>query len=731
MDDEAHKLEQERDFGRSAPAGTSAGHAGLWALSAVAGHFRVQFDSAVLAHELALTGCEVTSADLVRAANAVGLKARVFCNQDRARLEGIPRPAILRMNDGQHIVLGQRLGVKNEVLQFDKSQPSKRTIDELHEQWTGEIILVTHAIDSGVTLEDNEFGLRWFLPAIWRYRKTLWHVLLASLFVQIFALITPFFFEAVIDRVLVHDSVATLTIVVVGLVIIGLFDVTLQYLRSYAIAHTASRLDVEFGRRVFDHLLKLPLAFFETNPAGQIVARVREMETVRNFLTGQGLMSIIDLAFAAVILLVLFAYSPSLTLVVIVSIVAYVAIAAAIIPIIRDRARRRFDRNADSQQFLVESIVGAHTLKAAAVEPLMQLHWDQKLARYVKSVFQLNMSNALGSNSVQFVNKLSTAFILYFGANAVIAREMSVGEFVAFNMMAGLLAAPILRLARIWQDIQQVQVSISRLRDIFKTPTEVHPNLLANLPPMQGAISLKDVSFAYAAKDPDVLSGITLEIPAGQILGIVGPSGSGKSTLTKLIQRLHLPRRGQISIDGIDIARVHPAWVRQQVGVVLQDNLLFNATVHENVALAVPHLTRAQVIAAARLAGADEFIMKLSQGYDTTIVERGANLSGGQRQRIAIARALAHNPRVLILDEATSAVDYESERIIQTNLQEIVRDRTVIIIAHRLATVRICDRIISMANGRIVEDGTREELMRREGGLYRHLVQLQTEFGQP
>lgn len=728
MDEEALRMDALEPLRVENAGAIPRGHTGLWALSAVAGYFRVQMDCSLVAHELALTDREVTSKDIVRAAGSVGLKARIFAKQDRERLESIPRPAILRMNDGQYVVLGQRVGAKSEVFEVDHAQPVRKSIDELCDSWAGEIILITRALESGVPIEDDEFGMRWFLPAIWRHRRTLWHIMIASLFIQIFALITPFFFEVIIDRVLVHESLATLNVIVFGLIVIGLFDVSLQYLRTYAIAHTASRLDVEFGRRVFEHLMKLPLSFFDTNATGQIVARVREIETIRTFLTGQGLMSIIDLIFAVVIFGVLLAYSPRLTLLVLGSIIVYVIIAATIVPILRMRARRKFDRGAANQQFLVESVVGAYTLKAAAVEPLMQLQWDERLALYVKSMFDVNMTSSLGWNLIQYASKLNTALILYFGASAVIAREMTVGELIAFNMMAGLLAAPILRLARLWQDIQQVQVSILRLGEVLKTPTEVHPNMLANLPAMQGAVSLRDVYFKYSDDEPDVLHGINLDIPAGQVLGIVGPSGSGKSTLTKLIQRLHLPQQGNVTIDGVDIARVHPAWIRQQIGVVLQENLLFNRTIHENIALSAPHLSRAQVIAIAKLAGADDFIMKLPNGYDTRVVERGANLSGGQRQRIAIARALARNPRLLILDEATSAVDYESERIIQSNLKEIVRDRTVIIIAHRLAAVRHCDRIIGIADGKIVEDGTREELLQREGSLFRHLSNLQSEL---
>jgi len=394
---------------------------------------------------------------------------------------------------------------------------------------------------------------------------------------------------------------------------------------------------------------------------------------------------------------------------------------------LRDSINERFNRGAMSQQFLVESVVGIHTLKAAAVEPMLRTQWEEKLAAYVKTSFQAVMLSSIGQNAIQYVSKATTAIVLYFGAIAVIEGDMTVGALVAFNMMMGQATSPILRLSQLWQDFQQVQISVERLGDILNAPPESRQLAYATLPPARGAIRVANVDFRYAADGPEVLKAMSLDIPEGQVLGIVGPSGSGKSTLTKLIQRLYRPERGQIFIDGIDISQVDTAWLRRQIGVVLQENLLFNRTIHENIALANPGLPRALVIAAARLAGADEFIAKMPLGYDTMIEERGANLSGGQRQRIAIARALATRPRILILDEATSALDYESEQIVQTNMRNITKGRTVIIIAHRLAAVRNCDRIIAIKDGRLVEDGAHAELLSRPDGVYARLWRLQTE----
>ncbi len=332
-----------------------------------------------------------------------------------------------------------------------------------------------------------------------------------------------------------------------------------------------------------------------------------------------------------------------------------------------------------------------------------------------------------GQLAIQYISKLTTAALLLFGAKAVIDGELTVGALVAFNMIAAQAVQPILRLSQIWQDFQQVQISIDRLGDILNAPPEFSSAARLLPPTPRGAIEFRRVGFRYRPGAPEVLKDISLSIRPGETIGIVGPSGSGKSTLTKLIQRLYLPNEGQVLLDGADLNHVDPAWLRSHIGVVLQENLLFNRTVHENIAFANPAMPRARVIEIARLAGADEFIGKLPEGYDTLIEERGANLSGGQRQRIAIARALATNPRILIFDEATSSLDYESERIVQRNMRRIVKDRTVIIIAHRLAAVRGCDRIVGMADGRIVEVGSHAELVRRPGGLYAYLWSLQSQ----
>lgn len=482
---------------------------------------------------------------------------------------------------------------------------------------------------------------------------------------------------------------------------------------------------MERGARLYKHLLGLPIAYFGARRAGDSVARVRELENIRNFITGSALTLVVDLLFATIFVIVMFMYSPMLAWVVIASFPFYIAISAGLTPLFRRRLDDKFNKGAENQAFLVESVTGVETLKAMAVEPQMQRRWEEQLAAYVSSSFQvLNLGN-WASQGVQLVSKIVTAATLYLGARLVIDGTLTVGELVAFNMLASRVSQPVLRLAQLWQDFHQARISVDRLGDILNTtPEPTYAPGRSSLPSLRGAIGFEHVGFRYRVGGPEVLHDLSFEIAAGQVVGIVGPSGSGKSTLTKLIQRLYVPESGRVLIDGVDLAMVDVSWLRRQIGVVLQENVLFNRSVRENIALADPTMSLERVIVAAQLAGAHDFILELPQGYDTLIGERGNGLSGGQRQRIAIARALVTNPRILILDEATSALDYESERAVQQNMERIAEGRTVIIIAHRLSTVRRADRILTLERGRLVEDGNHDQLI-RSGGRYAQLHRLQ------
>jgi subfamily B ATP-binding cassette protein HlyB/CyaB len=660
--------------------------------------------------------------EMLRCAKQFGLKARMSTTKWE-RLATTPLPGIAALRDGGFLLLGKADDDKIIVQSPLSPRPMMMTRAEFEAVWDGRIVLMTKR----ATLTDltRRFDITWFLGAIHKYRRLLTEVLVASFFIQLFALVSPLFFQVVIDKVLVHRSMSTLDVLVIGLVAIALFETILGILRTYLFAHTTNRIDVELGARLFRHLLALPIAYFQARRVGDSVARVRELENIRNFLTSSALTLVIDLLFTFVFLAVMYFYSALLTWIVLASFPFYIAISALATPLFRRRLDDKFQRGAENQAFLVESVAGAETLKSMAVEPQMQRRWEEQLAGYVAASFRVISLGNTASQTVQFISKLVTAGILYCGAKLVIDGDLTVGELVAFNILAGRVSAPVLRLAQIWQDFHQARLSVARLGDILNTPTEpVYNPGRAALPAIRGDVTLEHVTFRYRIDGPEILHDIRLNVAAGQVVGVVGPSGSGKSTLGKLIQRLYVPESGRVMVDGTDLAQVDPAWLRRQIGVVLQDNVLFNRSVRDNIALADPATSMERVIAAATLAGAHEFILELPEGYDTLVGERGSTLSGGQRQRIAIARALITDPRILIFDEATSALDYESERVIQGNMSRIADGRTVFIIAHRLSTLRVADRVITIERGRLIEDGTHDELI-KTGGRYATLYRLQ------
>jgi ATP-binding cassette, subfamily B, bacterial HlyB/CyaB len=680
-------------------------------------------DAAQIRHQSGKAALD--EADILRAARSFPVKARAH-DSDFPRLLKTPLPVIAALKDGGWLVVG-RVGEDKLLVQNALApRPELITKEAFLERWSGRLILLTRR--AALNDPNRQFGIGWFVGAVRKYRFALSEVFVASFFLQIFGLLTPLFFQVVIDKVLVHRGLSTLEVLALGLGLLSLFDVILGGLRTYLFAHTANRIDVELGARVFRHLFALPMAYFQARRVGDTVARVRELETIRQFLTSSAVTMVLDLFFAVIFIGVLFIYSPLLTLIVVGALPLYVVLSISVIPIFRTRLNEKFKRGAENQAFLVETISGVETVKSMALEPVLQRRWEEQLAGYVTSAFGVVSLSAFGTQSATFINKIVTVLILFFGAKLVIQNDLTVGELVAFNMIASQLAAPVLRLAQLWQDFQQVRLSIDRLGDILNTVPEPGQRGQASLPPIKGEIRLENVTFRYRLDGQPVLSDISLHIPAGQVLGIVGSTGSGKSTLAKLVQRLYVPESGRVLIDDTDLAIADPTWLRRQIGVVLQESVLFNRSVRENIALSEPGMHMDRVIQAARLAGAHEFISELPEGYDTIIGERGASLSGGQRQRVAIARALVGNPRILIFDEATSALDYESEAAIQANMNRICQDRTVILIAHRLSTLRVADRIVAIERGRLVEDGTHDALL-RSGGRYAQLWRLQTVGG--
>lgn len=693
---------------------------GLIALAILLRCHGIAADPGQIHHRVGATRLGVT--EILRCAKEFGLKAKVQ-RTNWNRLAVTPLPGIALLRDGSFLILGKVIDDKLLIQRPLSPRPESITQAQLEAIWDGGIILMARR--TSLTDLARRFDISWFVGAMQKYRRLLGEVLAASFFLQIFAVVSPLFFQVVIDKVLVHRSMSTLDVLVIGLVVLTVLEAVLETLRVYVFAHTTNRIDVELGARLFRHLMALPIAYFQTRRVGDSVARVRELENIRQFLTSSALTLVIDLLFTVVFLVVMFYYSTTLTWIVLASFPFYIGISAGATPLFRARLDEKFNRGSENQAFLVESVTGVETLKAMAVEPQMQRRWEEQLAGYVAASFCVLSLNNTASQAVQMINKLVIAATLYFGARLVISGDLTVGELVAFNMLAARVSTPVLRLAQVWQDFHQARVSIDRLGDILNTiPEPSFTPARAALPPIRGHVKFEHATFRYRIDGPEVLHDVSFSVEPGQVIGIVGSSGSGKSTITKLIQRLYVPESGRVLVDGVDLAMVDLSWLRRQIGVVLQENVLFNCTIRDNIALADPAMPMERVIEAAMLAGAHDFILELPEGYDTVVGERGSSLSGGQRQRIAIARALITDPRILILDEATSALDYESERAIQQNMRRISAGRTVFVIAHRLSTVRNASRIITLEHGRIVEDGSHDELI-RSNGRYANLHYLQ------
>ena len=682
-------------------------------------------DSGQLKHQYGESGKQFTDSEILRGAKSIGLKARSILS-NRHKLTKTQLPAIAQGKDGQYFILAQIEDDKVLIQDPRNQSPESLNFEEFHERWNGQLILITRR--AGILGEVRKFDFSWFIPAILKYKKLLIEVLLASFFIQIFALITPLFFQVVIDKVLVHRGLTTLDVLAFGFLVVSLFDVILNGLRTYVFSHTTSRIDVTLGADLFRHLLRLPLSYFEARRVGDTVARVRELDSIRNFITGSALTLVIDLLFTVVFFGVMYLYSPTLTYVVLAAIPFYIFLAFFITPVLRARLNEKFNRGAENQAFLVESINGIETIKAGAVEPQNQRKWEEQLAAYVKANFKANNLGNIASQIASFINKITVLLILWIGARLVINGELSVGQLVAFNMLAARVSGPILRLVQLWQEFQQAGISVQRLGDILNAQAEpAYSPSRASLPDLEGRVTFEAVTFRYSPDGPEILRNISLHMPAGKVVGIVGRSGSGKSTLTKLIQRLYVPQSGRVLVDGVDLAMVDTSWLRRNIGVVLQENFLFNRTIRENIALSDPAMPMERVVQAAKMAGGHEFILELPEGYDNEVGEHGCNLSGGQRQRIAIARALITNPKILIFDEATSALDYESEHIIHQNMRYICKGRTVFIIAHRLSAVREADHIVVVDKGQIVEGGTHTQLIEKQGyysKLYSHQVDM-------
>lgn len=572
--------------------------------------------------------------------------------------------------------------------------------------------------------KQDKFSLAWFLPAVWHYRRLLGEVLLASFTLQLLGLATPILTQVIIDKVMVQGSLPTLDVMAIALLSVAIFEGILGILRLFIFTHTARRLDLSLSAQVFQHLMRLPLAYFESRRVGDTVARVQELENIRQFLTGTALTVILDSIFAVVYLALMFYYNIQLTWVALAVIPLFAILTLVSTPILRNWLNETFNRSADSQSFLVETMTGIHSVKAHAAERTARDRWEGLFARYIRTGFRASTTSNISNNIGNFLTNFSYLLILWFGAKLVIDQKLTVGQLVAFQMLSSRMTGPLLRLVQLWQNLQQVLLSVDRIGDILNVAPEAEPGSGLVLPPIKGQVTFDQIFFRYRPNQEPILRGISFTVQPGMFVGIVGRSGSGKSTLSKLLQRLYLPESGRILIDGFDLKSSDLASLRQQIGVVLQEDFLFNGSILENITLGNPDISAEQVVNAARLAVAHDFISEMPQGYETNVGERGTALSGGQRQRIALARLFLSQAPILILDEATSALDSETEQQVLQNLQQISQNRTVFLIAHRFAPLKRADLILVLEKGILAEKGTHSELLQQKG-LYWSLYQRQ------
>ncbi|MBP2639378.1 MAG: type secretion system ATPase [Firmicutes bacterium] len=659
--------------------------------------------------------------DILRMAKTFRVKANVI-RPELQELPDIPLPAIAVMKSGDWVVIGRNDDQKILVLQPGEDDPRPTPLDEFVAAWSGEVLTFQRRFSWQHFL--RQYNLNWFTGSILQYKMFLGEVVVASFFLQLFALITPLFTQVVVDKVIGNQGISTLNVLGTVFVIFALFQSGMGILRTYLLNHTTNKLDVILGTKLFRHLLSLPLPYFEHRQVGHTLMRISALTSIREFLTGSAITVLLDTVFSVVFFAVMFYYSWSLTLIALAALPVYLLQNVIATPVYKHRLDAVWAAEADNNGFMVEAVTGIQTVKALAIEPQFNRRWEELIASYVRATFRSAALNISVSNTSGLVQRLSNLVILWVGGHMVMDGRLTLGQLIAFQMLAGQASNPVLELIGKWQSFQQAGLSMERMGDILNTRPELVYAAPAEQPPIEGRIRFEDVSFRYDPHGPLILDCIHLDIPVGKRVGIVGRSGSGKSTLTKLVQNFYIPEKGRVIIDDSDLKTVEPSWLRRQIGTVMQESYLFGGSIRDNIAMADPGADMEDVIKASQTAGAHEFILELPQGYDTMVGERGTALSGGQRQRIAIARALLTGPRIIIFDEATSALDYESERIITDNMSAICAGRTALIIAHRLSTVKDCDRIIVLDHGRIVEQGSHAELIAQQG-VYQKLVAQQ------
>jgi HlyB family type I secretion system ABC transporter len=638
--------------------------------------------------------------------------------QSITRIEG---PCLVNWQDSLAIIY--ELNEKELVIAVPELGVRRYKPEDFIETWGdgGELLLLKKTKDT----PQEKFGLSWFYPALKKYKRVLIEVFVASFFVQLFQLANPLMIQVIIDKVISQNSPDTLWWLVSFLIVINIFEALLTTLRTYLFVDTTNRIDLSLGSEIIDHLLRLPLRYFEKRPVGEVSTRVNELEKIRQFLTGTALTVVLDCVFSVLYVLVMLAYSPILTAMSLAIIPVFIALTLLFSPTIRKELRVKAERNAETQSYLVEVLTGIQTVKAQNIELRSRWKWQERYARYISTGFKTVITSTLAKSASDFLNKVSRVVILGMGAYLVLEGKLTLGQLIAFRIIAGYVTTPVMRLATLWQNFQETALSLERLADIVDYPEEGEEDRNnIPMPAIKGRVRYDNLSFRFKTTGPLQLKNVTTEFDPGTFVAIVGESGAGKSTITKLLSRLYEPEGGRILVDGYDINRVELYSLRRQIGVVPQDTLLFEGSILENIALTNPDATTEEIIAAAQIAAAHEFIMTLPNGYNTKVGERGSALSGGQRQRIAIARTILQAPAMMVLDEATSALDFATEQEVSRNLKEALKGRTVFFITHRLGTIKNADTIVMMDAGSIVERGTHEELMALKG-RYCYLYQQQ------
>ncbi|MEM9411670.1 MAG: peptidase domain-containing ABC transporter [Planctomycetota bacterium] len=708
-------------------------HTAVQCLSLVARHHGVDVSADRLIHDYSLEDESPSLQRVLRIAKDIGFKSRhVRLTWKHLFKVNEAFPLIIRLDNGNYIIA---VGVRKHETEDGKAVDQVAVYDPLADRpdfiylekedfesrWQGEAIFLKRQYS---ILDSNQpFSLKWFIPEIIKQRTAFTDVAVAALFIHLIALVVPLFFQIVIDKVLVNYALPTLQVLTVGIVVALMFDGVLGFLRSYLLLHATSKIDIRVATRTFGHMLSLPMQYFEQITAVVLTKHMQQTNKIREFLTGSLFLTMLDSTALFVFLPILILYSGTLTEVVLAfSLLLAINIGVLIGPY-RRRLEALYNAEGERQAMLVETIHGIQTVKALSMEPVQRKNWDQASAQAVTMHFKVGKISITATTISKFLEKLLTVAIIWFGAQMVLKGTLSVGELVAFQMISGRVTGPLVQLVSLVHSYQECALSVRMLGSVMNRDKEAGIGHGLR-PPIQGAIEFEKVSFQYIPTSPPALDQISIRIPAGRVIGVVGRSGSGKTTITRMIQGMYRPQAGLIRIDNLDMRELDIAHLRQNIGVVLQDNFLFRGTVRENIAMAKSNCSFQEVVYVAKLAGADEFIERLPQSYDTMLEENGSNLSGGQKQRLAIARALLKDPKILIFDEATSALDPESEAIIQRNLNHIARGRTVIIVSHRLSTLTKCDGILVLERGQLESVGTHQELLTKSR-TYRELWQQQ------